>query len=216
MVAICGGFVLRCGLLIVHIAGIWLSRVDQQSLPGIEMESMEVVDQEHAAERRLFEEVLGEMPFGDAYLALLDEGWYWRDAAYIAWRGMPKQIRQPATLTELANVLGCGRRTITARRSRNAAIDVRAAKMVFQATSEKIDDVLDALWESASEANYKNHPDRKLALEMMGLYTPRQALSLEDGRVDEDLGDLSEEELRRMARIDSAPQTAIEGVVEDE
>lgn len=177
---------------------------EQKALPGMTVESVEVVDQEHAAERRLFEEMLSDLPFGDLYLALLDEGWYWRDAAYIAWKGMPKEVRQPATLTELANVLGCGRRTIASRRNRNPAIDVRAAKASASFVFERIGEVIEALMTSASDPNYKNHPDRKLALEMAGVYVPKQGLVLEDGRmVDEDLSDLSEDELRRMAHLDA-------------
>lgn len=175
--------------------------MEQGPLPGIEQEGVQVVDQEHAAERRLFEEMLGDLPFGNVYLALLDEGWYWRDAAYIAWKGMPRRVRAPATITELADLLGCSARTIQSRRQRNPAIELRAAKVAAGLVLEKIDEVLDALMESAADPNYKNHPDRKLALEMAGVYVPKQGLVLEDGRGTDDLSDLDEDELLRMGRL---------------
>lgn len=174
--------------------------MDQQPLLE-DVDARLVDDQSHAAERRLFEQILGDLPLGDLYVTLLEEGWYWRDAAYIAWKGLPKEIRAPATLTELADMLGVSRRTINLRRQKNPAIDIRAAKMVVgERLFGRIDEVMEALLESATDSNYKAHPDRKLALEMAGVYVPKQGLVIEPGgQADDDLADASDEELRRLA-----------------
>ena len=58
------------------------------------------------AARRLFEG--GEVPIWYAdYHSLIEQGWPWRVAAYMAWSSSPKTMRKPETLQKLAtDVLG--------------------------------------------------------------------------------------------------------------
>jgi hypothetical protein len=175
----------------------------QSSLPHVpDVADQALQDQTHAAERALFEHMLGDVVWGDGYLSLLEEGWYWRDAAYIAWKAIPKEIRQPKTEEDLGNILGISAAGMRRRRQKNPAIEVRAAKLVAGRIYDHIGDVIQALIDSASDANYKAHPDRKLYLEMAGVYTPRQAIDLhaDSGRSD-DMSTMSEDELRRQARL---------------
>lgn len=158
-------------------------------------------DQAHVAERRLYETMLSDLPFGDEYLALLGEGWFWRDAAYIAWKSMPSEYRQPKNYGEFCDLIGISRNAMLMRRQKNKAIEIRAAKLTAGRLFEHMDDVVEALVESASNPNYKNHPDRKLYLEMTGAYTPKSSLELgmlqtEDAPLD----DLNEDDLRRLAQ----------------
>jgi hypothetical protein len=179
-----------------------MSDRQQTPLPGIAVAAQEIIDQTHEEERRLFEHMLDDIPFGADYLALLDEGWYWRDAAYIAWMGLPKRHRAPATKQELADMLGITIRALNNRIQRNPAIRIRGAKQVATVLFDRVDEVVEALVESASDPNYKNHPDRKLYLEMTGTYKPKLGLGLEDNRREPgDMADLSEADLLRMARI---------------
>lgn len=175
--------------------------MQQSSIPGLPALEATVIDQSHRQERLLFEQMLGDMPWASNYLALLDEGWYWRDAAYIAWFALPKGARRPATKGELAEMLGIGQRGLNNRLQRNPAIQIRAAKFVASRVFEHIDEVMDALVESASDPGYKHHPDRKMYLEMAGVYTPKQSLALEEAAKTDDMSALSDEELARQARI---------------
>jgi len=62
-------------------------------------------------------------------------------------------------------------------------------------------DVIEALVAVAMDPDYKAHRDRRLFFEMLGDYTPRKDVSLNDKRAvkDDDLGALSDEELARRA-----------------
>ena len=171
------------------------------TLPGFPPADTTPIDQSHAEERQFFELMLGDLPWSEMYLSLLDEGWYWRDAAYIAWFALPKEIRQPRTIGELAQMLGIGHRGLNNRVARNPAIRVRAAKMVAGRVFDHMDEVMDALVESARNPGYKHHADRKMFLEMAGAYTPKQSLELGAAPEKADMSALSEEELARQARL---------------
>jgi hypothetical protein len=176
--------------------------VELLPLLGLDVPEKTLVDASHAEEKRLFEVMLegDDYPWQGDYLALLNEGWYWRDACYIAWKGTPKPYRQPDNLDGLAALMGFSRRTLTARLAKNPTIRVRAAKQVAARAFDVVDEVWDALIESASDPNYKSHPDRKLFMEMTGQYTPKQAIGLGlETDDEEDLSKLTKEELARLA-----------------
>jgi hypothetical protein len=160
-----------------------------------------VVDAGHAYEREKFLALAEELPFAGLMLALIEnEGWYWRDAAYIAWKSIPQKYRRPETAYELDEMLGMAQGGMMKRRQRNPAIDQRAARAIVSGQLfDAVDGVIEALIESASNPNYKNHPDRKLALEMTGQYTPKQGIDLEVGQKLLDPAELTEADLRRMA-----------------
>lgn len=174
----------------------------QNPLPiNTQIEPRQIIDVAHEYERQQFMALADELPFAGLMLALIDgEGWYWRDAAYIAWKSIPAKYRQPETAGELDELLGMGRGGMAKRRQRNPAIDQRAARAIVSGQLfDAVDGVIEALIESASNPNYKHHPDRKLALEMTGQYSPKQSIDLDVGQKAIDTSDLSEADLRRMA-----------------
>jgi hypothetical protein len=120
-------------------------------------------------------------PWLDDYRELLEHGWPWRVACYIAWRSAPRRNsdgteRWPKTQGELAReVLGLeSDRVIRTWRERNPGIEAAIAMVKAKALFEHRRDVFNALVTSASNPSHKNHTDRKLFLEMTGDYTPRQ------------------------------------------
>lgn len=158
-------------------------------------------------ERRLAFEAnaLVDLPFSGAYEQLREEGWYYIDAAYIAWKSLPKKIRVPDTQVELANRLGVSDATLKKRRQKNPRIDERANKALLTGSLlPQMDEVIDALMESAADPSYKHHADRKLALEMAGLYVPKQAIDLGVTATKGNEAEKSEEELRQIAEIGGA------------
>ena len=103
------------------------------------------------------------------------EGWPWRVACYIAWATTPRKERWPETMQALAAHLGLrSARTIRAWREKNPAIDERVKGTIIGPLMEARGEIIKALIESATTSDHKNHPDRKLALEIVQLYTPRQ------------------------------------------
>jgi len=165
------------------------------------------VDHRHAAERAAFEQVLGNQPWRNEFMALLDEGWGWRDAAFIAWYATPRNERQPENQEEFCNLIGISTRGMSERRRRNPAINVRAAKLTAQRALEHIDGVMNALVESAQNPSYKHHPDRKLFLELANVYTPRQELDLGLQKQSDDFSHLADDELQRMAMLGESSDT---------
>jgi len=160
------------------------------------------------AARAAFENLSSEGEFGmDAklepwmgdYVRLREMGWPWRVAAYIAWAASPRAGRWPKSLAELADkVLGLrSPRVIHTWREKYPSINTIVAVMQAAPLLEHKRDVIEALIAMASEADYKTFNDRKLFLEMVGLYTPKSKLELE-GKV-RDLSELSDEELDALA-----------------
>lgn len=172
----------------------------QAVLPGLPVEEKAVIDQTHAEEQRLFEAMMGEYAWSADYLALLKEGWYWRDACYIAWKAMPRAYRTPSTAGELANIIGITPRGLSDRINKNPAIKLRTAKAVASVVYEHVDEVMDALVQSASNPSYKHHPDRKMYLEMAGIYQQKQSVLLGETTQEDDLSKLSKDELARLAQ----------------
>lgn len=150
------------------------------------------------AARQLFVNQIGvpETPewFKD-YLRLVEQGWPWRVACYIAWASSPKLSRWPETLQELATqVLGLGSpRVIYTWKQRFPAIQTVVVMMQAIPLWEHRADVLKALVKMASTEDYKNFNDRKLFLEMVGDYTPKS--QVEVGRSAQSLEEMSDEEL---------------------
>lgn len=160
----------------------------------------EVVDISHEMARRQFEKAAEGLPFAGMFVLLLDEGWYWRDAAYIAWKSTPRKFRQPEKLYELEEMLGMANGSMTKRRQKNPAVDLRVSQgIVTNTLFDETDGVIEALVDSAQNPNYKHHPDRKMFLEMVGAYVPKQAIDVDVGAKGVDMSTKSDEDLRRMA-----------------
>lgn len=141
----------------------------------------------------------------DLYKRLVEGGWKWRVAVYIAWAAQPRKYRQPATQEELATqCLGLtSDRAITTWRKKNPSIDETVAVLQGAIIFDALPDAMNAMVEVASEADYKGHADRKLMFEMAGIYTPSSKITAEMAKKlvnssPDDLEDLSDEELRRI------------------
>jgi len=141
----------------------------------------------------------------DSYLMLREQGWGFRKAAYIAWAATPKEKRWPDTQEELATkVLGLTTdRVISTWRRKNPALEEAIAQLQTAELYRHRGAVLNALVASASDPDYKHHPDRKMYLEMVGDYIPISQLramllsgKLSTGRR---LEDMDEEDLMRLA-----------------
>jgi len=139
----------------------------------------------------------------EQYHDLLNAGWPWRVAAFIAWSGCPKKNRWPKTQEELAvEVLGLtSDRAIGTWRRKNETIDDVIALMQAAPLLEYRADILKALAESAADTDHRHNPDRRLWAEMTGEWTPRVQVDLErGGHGTEDLSQYSEEELEQLDR----------------
>jgi hypothetical protein len=132
------------------------------------------------------------------YLMLIEHGWPWRVATYIAWASSPKNGRKPETLQDLArDVLGLkGPRVIYTWRIKYASIDTVVAMMQAAPLFEHRRDVLQALTAMAKKEDYKAHNDRKLYLEMTGDYVPRSVVGVGKMAKGGAIENLSDEELR--------------------
>jgi hypothetical protein len=121
-------------------------------------------------------EQLREFVWWQDYLLLRDRGWDWRKAVYIAWASSPTIERQPATQEGLAQqVLGLASdRIIRKWRENEPAIDNTVVEFQAAPLLRHRRDIFEALIKSASDPDPKSHADRKLALEMMGDYKPKQ------------------------------------------
>lgn len=135
----------------------------------------------------------------EQYGVLLDNGWPWRVACYIAWEASPRIRRWPKTQHELAiQVLGLtSARVIATWRKKNPNIDDVIATMQAAPLIEYRADVFSALAKAASDPDHRNNPDRKLFLEINGLYVPKSKVDLR--RDADDLSQLSDAELDQMA-----------------
>ena len=129
----------------------------------------------------------------------------WRKAAYEAWSSLPASLRQPKTITELADQLGL-RNTATIRhwRQKDPQIEERFRRRLTQRLLEYAPDVLMALTTVASDPDSKGHQDRKLFLQLTGFLEEKTAvegtlhLAIDDPLSDEEQSAV-EEALRKAA-----------------
>lgn len=132
--------------------------------------SADEIRQRSAAARVALDEN-GEMPtWADTYHRLINAGWPWRIAAFVAWSSMPKGKRWPKTQEELAiDVLGLtSDRAVATWRKKHPEIDQLIADLQADEMLEARGDVLHALKASASTVDYKHAPDRRMYFEMTG------------------------------------------------
>jgi hypothetical protein len=163
-----------------------ISKPDYQLVMALEVEEV-ISDQSSVIsveEARLRSETAREAFRGvevlwkDEYTRLVEGGWPWRVAAYIAWAASPKNSRMPKTQDELAqNHLGLtSDRAINTWRKKNPAIDEMVAVLQAAPLWEHRAEIYDALIQVATSPEYKGHNDRKLALELLGDYVPAAKL----------------------------------------
>jgi hypothetical protein len=142
----------------------------------------------------------------DLYKKLVEVGWKWRVAVYIAWAAQPKKYRQPETQEELATrCLGLtSDRAIATWRKKNPSIDETISMLQGSIIFDGLPDALNAMVEVATDANYKGHQDRKLMFEMAGIYTPSSKITAEMAKklvnaTPDDFEEQSDEELRKIS-----------------
>lgn len=141
----------------------------------------------------------------DLYKRLIEGGWKWRVAVYIAWASQPKKYRQPETQEELAvKCLGLtSDRAIATWRKKNDTIDETISMLQGSIIFDALPDALNAMVEVATESDYKGHADRKLMFEMGGIYTPSSKITAEIAKKLSKSNmaetDLSDDELRDIA-----------------
>lgn len=139
-------------------------------------------------------------PWLVTFFELLDGGWAWRQAAYIAWASTPKEGRIPETQDELArNYLALtSDRPIATWRKRNPAIMEMIAILQSAPLWEQRADHFQALNEGAKKAgqDYKYFPHLKLVMEMRRDYVPASQITADlRKKLSGDLSDLTDEEL---------------------
>ena len=204
-----------------HSEGMLVMPLDKPNLqpalfdiPELEDEGVSVDtarQQEKAAALALMSQLTGEADppkWADRYLMLRGQGWSFRKAAYIAWKSMPRDKRDPKTQDELAQqVLGLtSDRVITTWREKNPMIDEAVSMLLTADLYAHRSAVFEALKDSAANSDYKHHPDRKLFLEMTGDYVPISQLRamLMSGKLktNKTLEDMSESELIALSQGD--------------
>lgn len=142
----------------------------------------------------------------ETWSGLMNGGWPWRQAAYIAWASTPKEGRIPATQDELARkYLGLtSDRAIATWRKKNPAILETIALLQSAPLWEQRADHFKALNDGATKAgdDYKFFNHLKLAMEMRGDYLPASKLFAElKKKLTGDETDLSDEELAVLEKV---------------
>jgi hypothetical protein len=146
----------------------------------------------------------------ELYKRLVEGGWKWRVAVYIAWAAQPRKYRWPETQEELSiKCLGLtSDRAIATWRKKNPTIDETISMLQGAIIFDALPDALNAMVDVATESDYKGHQDRKLMFEMAGVYTPSSKITAEMAKKlinsnPDDLEDMSDEDLRRIEQMAS-------------
>jgi hypothetical protein len=164
--------------------------------------------------------------WADCYHRLINAGFPWRMAAFVAWASMPKSLRWPDTQEKLATeVLGLtSDRQIATWRKKNPAIDQMIADLQADELLEARADVFAAVKDVASRHDYKSGPYARMYLEMTNDLPSRLSVTMQDSAAhsllkmtDADLLNLSGEKAKEMlARLRAEQEEAADEPVEDE
>lgn len=112
---------------------------------------------------------------------LLDGGWPWRQACFIAWASMPKEGRKPETQEELAKhyLNLTSDRAISTWKKKNPAIDSMIAILqsmeLWDFRADSFRNLIDGMKKAGSDYKFFNH--LKLYMEMTGDYVPLTQLA---------------------------------------
>lgn len=110
----------------------------------------------------------------DLYDELLAEGrWDWRKCLYVAWSCLPTRLRWPGTVAELADLMGL-RNTATIRhwRRNDETIEKAIRDNRVHLVHDHVGDLLQASIDCAVTDGPQGHQDRKMLLEVAGIYRP--------------------------------------------
>ena len=134
------------------------------------------------------------------YFALINSGWKWKVAAFIAWASSKKIGRYPETQEKLAKeILGLNSdRVISTWRKRNPGIDEAIGVMQTYPTVDYIADAIQGMVISAAQPNKDGNRDRKLYFEMMGLWQPSIKVKEERKPGENELAAIPTSELKKM------------------
>lgn len=172
-------------------------------------------DQKHREAQRVFEAVLGDLPYGDRYSALVGQGWDWRKAAYIAWLSMPSDKREPSTKKEFAIKLGLSDGSVfSGWEAKNDAIAATAFRFSQANVLAHIASVDQAMIDVASTPSYKSAPAMRLFYERAGVLANANKVNvlIDNSTVNSQVGSLSDAEL--LAELEQINDTVqpVEGV----
>lgn len=112
---------------------------------------------------------------------LIDGGWAWRQACYIAWASTPLDGRLPKTQEELATkyLRLSSDRAISTWKKKNPAIETMISVMqsieLWEHRADSFQKLIDGMKRSGSDYKFFNH--LKLYLEMTGDYVPLNQIS---------------------------------------
>lgn len=120
----------------------------------------------------------------DAYWKQLEFGennekWDWRKNAFIAWSCVPKSRRWPKTINKFAEMVNI-RNTSSIRkwRAKDPEIDERISLLPKMLLRKHVVDVFDAMVQVASDPIPQATAERKLFLEIAGVYNPKGILDV--------------------------------------
>ena len=120
----------------------------------------------------------------DAYFLQVEMGnndgkWDWRKQAYIAWSCVPKAKRWPKTEQEFASLIGLSNTaTIRKWKLNDPEIGERIATLPKALLANHVADVLEAMVTVASDPIPQATAERKLFLEVAGIYNPKGSLDI--------------------------------------
>ena len=147
-------------------------------------------------------------PWLEEYYQLLDGGWPWRVAVYIAWKATPKKYRWPESQEELATtVLGLSSdRVIATWRAKNPGIDAMVQDVGSARVLDRLNDSIEAMLEVAAQPNYKGRGDRELHFKLAGVLS--EQIDINDKTGLPDLSKLPWDEKLKLAGLDTPEKIA--------
>lgn len=104
-------------------------------------------------------------------------GYAWALAALAVWHAMPKRLRLPRTEIEFGRLLGYDARVLRRWRTRHPELFAHGAEQSAfnRLLRDVLPEVLDASVTCAVNDGAQGHQDRKLLLEMAGVYRAKAA-----------------------------------------
>lgn len=106
---------------------------------------------------------------------LADGKWDWRKCLYVAWSCLPARLRWPATVAELADLMGL-KNTATIRhwRRNDRTIEQEIRERRVGLVHDHVGELLQAAIDCAVGDGPQGHQDRKMLLEVAGIYRPQK------------------------------------------
>ena len=163
------------------------------------------------ATKTAFDERFFENSLFPRYLYLVAEknGLNWKQSAFVAWLAVPESEKEPKTLTELAEVIGVSRFTLSKWQHTKNKVSAAIHEVMLYPHINHANQVITAFWNTAQKEGGEYFRHHRQALQLLGYVDEKgnRIVKADEGETNEGFDTLESWKAKQQKYIDGADET---------